>query len=711
MGTTSDPGAADREPILAGQLDLIASATEDPLALYRVEGPDRYRHEWIDVRAIGPAGWSPEDIVGSLFHEVFPAEVAARFHIAANRAVAERATVRYVGTTRFETHQRDLEVTVSPIFAREVTQLLTSVRDVTDRMALEREREATARRVRKLMEHAPDMIWLVDERGTILHATNAVERLLGYPPREVVGRHAMSIVHDEGVDDIHALADAFRISNLGNPVRYEAPLVHRDGSVRWVECTFTNLLDDADIGAIVVNSHDITERKAVEQRLAHEALHDNLTGLPNRVLVSERIQSMLHAAHDERHLAAVLYVDFDGFKLINDTFGHDLGDSMIREAAIRLEATVGERGWVARLGGDEFIVVSSELAPLSRHIALADDLRAALANPFALNQSPIYLTASMGLATARSADAIDAGEMLRRADMAMYEAKRRRHNAVQLFDESLRQRTERRMETRNGLRRALEEQQFRLDYQPIYSNATRTVTGVEALLRWDHPTRGVVMPGDFIDIAEETGLIIPIGDWVIDQVCRQVGDWNERGFVRVQAAANVSPKQLLDPDFVDKVSAAIARANIDPSSLVIEITENLIMEDPDASRDVLQQLACLGIGCAIDDFGMGYSSLSYLANLPATVLKIDRTFVAPLADRSHIDDASLDHSTALVGAIIGMAHALGLAVVAEGVESELQLVELRRLGCEYAQGFHLARPAAAEQIERLLRVRHGVTLR
>jgi diguanylate cyclase (GGDEF)-like protein/PAS domain S-box-containing protein len=712
MGTSSQPTPpAEDEPIAPEQMDRIAAATGDPLALFRVEGPDRYRLEWIDPRAIRAVKMTPAELLGTLFHEVFPGAVAERFHDAANRAVRDGTSVRYLGTTRFETHQQDLEVTVTPVFAGEVTQLLTSARDVTDRLSLDRERDATERRLRKLTEHASDLIWLVDAAGTIVHVTSAVERLLGYTPDEIVGCQSLTMVPSDAIESILALREAFARSDLEHPVRYEVPLRHRDGSVRWFESMFTNLLADPDIGAIVVNSHDVTERKLVAERLAHEALHDNLTGLPNRVLVAERIASMLERATDNAHLAAVLYVDFDGFKLINDTFGHDQGDAMICAAAQRLERAVGERGWVARLGGDEFLVVSSELAPLERHVGLANDLRAALAVPFELANSPIYLTASMGLATAHHGEGVEADDMVRRADMAMYDAKRRSHNSVQIFDCSLRQQTEHRLETRNGLRRAVELEQFRLDYQPIFDNATRTICGVEALLRWDHPTRGVVMPGGFIDVAEETGLIIPIGDWVIDQACRQLAEWEQRGFARVQASVNVSPKQLLEADFVDKVRGSIARANVDPSSLVIEITENLIMEDPAASRAVLEQLAGMGVGCAIDDFGIGYSSLSYLANLPATVLKIDRTFVAPLAGPSGIDGVAFDHNTALVGAIVGMAHALGLSVVAEGVENELQLVELRRLGCEYAQGYHLARPASAQRIEQLLRPRAGVLLR
>jgi EAL domain-containing protein (putative c-di-GMP-specific phosphodiesterase class I) len=253
----------------------------------------------------------------------------------------------------------------------------------------------------------------------------------------------------------------------------------------------------------------------------------------------------------------------------------------------------------------------------------------------------------------------------------------------------------------SSLRSAIEEDRLVIHYQPVFGTASQRPVGVEALLRWNHPTRGLVGPGEFIDVAEETGLIVPIGEWVINRACQQLADWSRRGFPRLQASVNVSPKQLLDPEFVNKLRTAVARAGIDPTSLVVEITENLIMEDPATARAVLEEVAELGIGCAIDDFGMGYSSLAYLTRFPATILKIDRTFVAPLGEESN-NPLQYSDDTTLVAAIVGMAHALGLVVVAEGVENEAQLIELRRLGCEYAQGFHLARPGPVAQIEALL---------
>lgn len=690
-------------------LALTDGSTMDPLALFRVEGPDRYRHEWIDRRALIPYGWKAQEVVGRLVSEVYPPVSARRFQDAANTAVAERRVVRYIGSSTLDDN-RDLEITITPFFADGAAQILTSRRDISDRVAREAEREASNRRLNKLMEHAADAIWLISLDGVLISATGGVERVLGIPADELAGRHCLDLIDPKHRAYAESLFGAVVESTPDKPAVAELPLRHRDGTLRWLECTVTNLLDDPDVGAIVVNSHDVTERKIVEKRLAHEALHDGLTGLPNRALVSRRISSMLHRASGN-DLAGVLFIDFDGFKLVNDTLGHDLGDVLIRDAARRLESTVGDRGWVARFGGDEFIVVASDVAPVEHHRALADDLRVALARPFHLNGSPIYLTASIGLATGSPDTGADAAKMLRHADMAMYEAKRRGPDSVQIFDDSLRRLSERRLETRNLLRNAVDDERLLVEYQPIFENATRTIVGVEALLRWNHPVRGIVGPGEFIDIAEETGLILPIGAWVLDRTCAQLAQWNEQGLPRICAAVNVSPRQLLERDFVRTVHRSIARAGIDPAQLVIEITENLIMEDPSTARAVLLELAEAGVHCSIDDFGRGYSSLSYLAEFPATMLKIDRSFVASLVPATHDNGhdvagapqpARVRQATAIVAAIIAMAHALGLAVVAEGVETDEQFLEMRRLGCEFAQGYHLGRPMSADGIARLL---------
>ena len=695
-------------PISPEVLALADGSTMEPLSLFRVEGPDSYRTEWIDRRALVPFGWTVDDVVGKLMGDLYPPKAVERFHQAANTAVTERRVVRYLGSSTLA-DKLDLEVTITPFFGNGVTQILTSRRDISERVALEEERDASNRRLNKLMEHAADAILLVSLDGVLISATGAVERILGIPADDLAGRDALDLIDPDHRAYAESLFTVVLDSTPENPTVAEMPLRHSDGTLRWLECTVTNLLDDPDVGAIVVNSHDVTERKLGEKRLAHEALHDGLTGLPNRALVSRRISAMLHRASGDDALAGVLFIDFDGFKLVNDTLGHDLGDVVIRDAARRLESTVGDRGWVARFGGDEFIVVARDVAPVEQHRALADDLRVALARPFHLNGSPIYLTASIGLATGSHEAGIDAEKMLRHADMAMYEAKRHGPDSVQLFDDSLRRLSERRLETRNLLRSAVDDDRLIVEYQPIFANATRTIVGVEALVRWDHPLRGVVGPGEFIDIAEETGLIIPIGEWVLDRTCAQLATWAAEGLPRIYASVNVSPRQLLERDFVRTVHRSIARAGIDPQQLLIEITENLIMEDPSTARSVLLELADAGVHCSIDDFGRGYSSLSYLAEFPATMLKIDRSFVASLVPNEVHDDPDaprpvrVRQAAAIVAAIVAMAHALGLSVVAEGVETDEQFREMRRLGCEFAQGFLLGRPTSADEIARLLR--------
>ncbi|HEV8297535.1 MAG TPA: EAL domain-containing protein [Acidimicrobiales bacterium] len=703
MSLPRPAGQGTKAGLSRAELERLAASQIDPIIVFWVEGPDRFRHCYVDPRAAEVTGRTPEECQGTLVEDLFPPDVVERFRVNAIEAIATRQTVRYEASTNVPGVPRTVETTIWPVLDDDdrCVQLVASLRDVTSRVANAAERDASERRLRKLMEHAPDVVWLIGADGTVLYATAAVERLLGYRVDEIIGQSSFVMVDEADIPAMTEFFGGVLALPPGSPLTMELKTVRRDRQYRWTECTVTNMLEDPDIGAIVVNAHDITARKEVEEQLAHQALHDALTGLPNRMLIPDQIALVLSRPMDEEHLAAVLFIDLDSFKLVNDTLGHDVGDRVIRETAQRLEQVLANTGWIARFGGDEFIVVPTKPAPIERHFALAQNLCKALEPPFQLGGSPVYITASIGIATTSRSEGIDPSTLLRNADMAMYEAKRRRSGNIQLFDSSLQHIAEQRLETMSSLRSAIEEDRLVIHYQPVFGTASQRPVGVEALLRWNHPTRGLVGPGEFIDVAEETGLIVPIGEWVINRACQQLADWSRRGFPRLQASVNVSPKQLLDPEFVNKLRTAVARAGIDPTSLVVEITENLIMEDPATARAVLEEVAELGIGCAIDDFGMGYSSLAYLTRFPATILKIDRTFVAPLGEESN-NPLQYSDDTTLVAAIVGMAHALGLVVVAEGVENEAQLIELRRLGCEYAQGFHLARPGPVAQIEALL---------
>jgi diguanylate cyclase (GGDEF)-like protein/PAS domain S-box-containing protein len=554
------------------------------------------------------------------------------------------------------------------------------------------------------MENAADLVWLVGVDGRIQYVTPAIERVLGYTPESLLGGDPFALLVPE---DIPMMGEFFArvVEHPDLPHRTEIRTLHRDGTQRWVDMIVTNLIHDPNVGAIVVNARDVTDRKHAEDRLKYQAHHDALTGLPNRTLLEHHLtERLLDSAHPDR-LAALIFVDYDGFKLVNDSLGHQRGDELIRETAVRLRDVVGDRAWLARLGGDEFVIVSTQLDDVESHLNLAQQIKTALGMPFLIADRQLYMTVSVGVATGARTLGSNADTMMRNADMAMYSAKRQRLRTPKLFDESLSSDSKQRLETMTLLRRAITDQQFVLHYQPVVSIPSRNIVGAEALIRWNHPTKGLVPPAEFIMLAEESELIVPIGEWVIEQACQQLRKWVDAGLGRMEVAVNVSPKQLADERFQQRLESANSRSGIDPSLLVLEITENLIMEDPEAARTLLQRVGALGVKCAIDDFGTGYSSLAYLPRFPAQTIKIDRSFVQGIAGApsDHDQLLSVQQQETLVGAIIAMAHALDRSVVAEGVETVEQMRTLVQLGCERAQGFLFARPMPADQLADFVR--------
>jgi len=695
----------NRYTVTAELLQSIADFAADPMTLYRVEGPDAFRHEWVDRRATEGTGLSAGEIEGKLISEVMPPKVIERFHVNANRAIEQRAPVRYTASPRLPAGERTLELTMSPIFVDgRCEYLVVHKRDVTDYAAAEAERNAALERLRRVMENAADLVWLVGIDGRIQYVTPAIERVLGYTPESLIGGDPFALLAPE---DIASMGDFFAkvVDHPDLPHRTEIRTMHRDGTKRWVDMIVTNLIHDPNVGAIVVNARDVTDRKHAEDRLKYQAHHDALTGLPNRTLLELQLTERLCDSVDPGRLAALIFVDYDGFKLVNDSLGHQRGDELICETAVRLREVVGDRAWLARLGGDEFVIVSTALADVESHMELAQQVKTALGQPFLIADRQLYMTVSVGLATGAATLESTADTMMRNADMAMYAAKRQRLRFPKLFDESLSTDSRQRLETMTLLRRAITEQQFVLHYQPVVSIPGRNVVGAEALIRWNHPTKGLVAPAEFILLAEESELIVPIGEWVIEQACRQLRAWSDAGLGRMEVAVNVSPKQLADERFQQRLEASIARAGIDPSLLVLEITENLIMEHPEAARTLLKRVGALGVRCAIDDFGTGYSSLAYLPRFPAQTIKIDRSFVQGIAGATGDDDQllSVRQQQTLVGAIIAMAHALDRSVVAEGVETVEQMRTLVQLGCERAQGFLFARPMPAAEFEDFVR--------
>jgi len=442
----------------------------------------------------------------------------------------------------------------------------------------------------------------------------------------------------------------------------------------------------------------IAERRALEDQLAHQALHDPLTDLPNRALLSDRLAQALARQKRDSGLVAVAFMDLDRFKLINDSHGHPAGDRLLVSLGRRLSTAVRPADTVARFGGDEFVVLAEGLASLDEATAIADRLTTALNAPFDLGGEEIYLSGSVGLAIARGDESPDPHELIRNADAAMYRAKEHFRGGFAIYDDHMHEGVVNRLQTERDLHRALSERELVVHYQPKCSIRTGEIVGVEALVRWAHPTRGLVNPMEFIPIAEETGLIQPLGEWVLTEACKQVADWHRRFGVPISVSVNLSARQLARPDLPDTVAQVLAATGVDPSSVWLEVTEGSLLGDAVAAAASLSAIRDLGVRVSIDDFGTGYSSLAYMRNLPIDEVKIDRSFVSDVAE-----DPT---AAAIVASVVGLGHALGLVVVAEGVETAAQLDTVRHIGCDLAQGFYLSRPQTAADLGAMLGSEH-----
>jgi diguanylate cyclase (GGDEF)-like protein len=436
------------------------------------------------------------------------------------------------------------------------------------------------------------------------------------------------------------------------------------------------------------------ERRTAEVRTQHEALHDPLTGLPNRNLFLDRLDHALTQSRRHDSVVAVLFLDLDQFKLVNDSLGHAAGDELLASVAPRLEQALRPGDTVARFGGDEFAILAEDISNERGATRVAEHIAEALTRPFILRQREHFVSASVGISIGGGGEAPEA--LIRDADAALYRAKERGRGGYEIFDEVMRSRVIEHMQTENDLRRALQRNELELHYQPILKLSDGSIVAMEALLRWHHPERGLIGPAAFIPVAEESRLIIPIGRWVIEQACLQAAEWQQRApdSAPIGVAVNLSARQIADPQLVGSISAALRTSGLDAGTLRLELTESTLIEDTESVERTLQSLKELGARLVLDDFGIGFSSLGYLKRLPLSAIKLDRSFVEHLTEDS--DDAAIVH------AVTEMAQALNISVVAEGVETEEQLQAVRALGCGYAQGFYFARPVPVGELEALL---------
>jgi diguanylate cyclase (GGDEF)-like protein/PAS domain S-box-containing protein len=552
------------------------------------------------------------------------------------------------------------------------------------RLTAEIQRRRSEARFASLVQHASDLITVVGEDATIAYQSPSSERVLGYPPEEMLGtRFDRLVVPEDAGRLLRLLGDGAAYPRRDGEV-IECTLRHRDGSLRQFEILHTNLLADEHVQGIVLNARDISERKAFEEQLAHQAFHDPVTNLPNRALFVERVRHAIGRARREGSGLGVVFLDIDDFKTINDSLGHGAGDAALMDVAKRLAGSIRTSDTAARFGGDEFVVLLEDLDGTGTAAEVAERILEDLRQPLMVAGKELVVRGSIGISILEEDSTAGADELIRDADAAMYIAKRDGKGGYRLFEPEMHAGVLARLELRADLQRALENGQFELYYQPIVRLADGHVVGMEALLRWRHPERGLVVPGEFIPFAEETGLIVPIGRWVLREACRQAqelqGMWPDGS---LYMCVNLSVKQLQHSDVISDVQDALGESGLEPRLLTLEITESMLIDDPDIAVVKLNELRALGPRIAMDDFGTGYSSLSYLSRFPVDVIKMDRSFLRPEATREAVD---------LSSAVVALGSSLALEVVAEGIELDEQWQRLRELGCELGQGFHFARP-------------------
>ena len=547
-----------------------------------------------------------------------------------------------------------------------------------------------------VFESNPAAIFITDRENRILAVNPSFTRLTGYEAEEAIGK-TPSLLKSGRHDDAFykAMWEALRGEGEWSGEVWDR---RKDGSLypKWLDIRVVNNMCGEAAGEpvfYVASFTDVSERKEAEERIRELAYHDVLTGLPNRRLLRDRLEHAMANAQRGRHHLAVLFIDLDRFKNVNDSMGHAAGDLLLREVASRLRCCVRDVDTVARLGGDEFVVVLENLEEEVDAVSVANKIQTAFSLPISVDKQTLHVTTSIGIALYPD-DGNDADTLMQNADTAMYQAKAAGCNNYQFFAPFMNTQAREKLVLEHTLQDALAREEFQLHYQPIYDLGSGALMGAEALIRWQSPEHGLVSPERFIPIAEETGVIVPIGDWVLRQVCRDLVAWQTKGLKPPRIALNFSPRQFRQPSLVSRIRATLEATGVSATQLELEVTESALMERPEQAARQLRELKSLGMGIVIDDFGTGYSSLAYLKRFPIDKLKIDRSFVRDL-----LSDKS-DREITL--AVIALSHNLGLRVVAEGVEEQAQADFLHHHMCDFVQGFHFSRPLAGKTFAILL---------
>ena len=568
-----------------------------------------------------------------------------------------------------------------------VKGVVVQTRDITERKRTEEALREAEERFRRSFEDAAIGMALVAPNGRFLRTNRSLCDMLGYREVELLGKTFQDITHP---DDLDADLDQRRRMLVGEMRTYqmEKRYFHKEGHVVWVLLSVSLVHDEEGEPLYFVSQiQDISERKVLEERLEHRAFHDSLTNLPNRQLFMDRLGQALMRTRRRHKRLAVLFMDLDGFKVVNDSLGHEVGDLLLTVVAQRLRRCLRPEDTLARFGGDEFVVLIEALDDPAQAVQVAERITEELRRPFIMEGRDLYVLASIGISLG-DARTHDTDDLLREADTAMYRAKDEGGD-FRMFNPAMYERAFSRLEVENDLRRAIEQEEFVVHYQSVVDLQTGELWGMEALVRWDHPERGLLEPSEFVPVAEQSGLVIPMGEQILREACLRAKEWQDESprIPSLVMSVNLSASQLSHSDLADTVERVLGETGLEGSSLTLDVTETVYVKVLAANTAIFDRLRGMGVRFSIDDFGTGYSSLSYLKRLPADALKIDQSFVKGLGE--DIDD------TAVVRMLIELAHTLGLEVIAEGVETEEQADLLKEMGCDFAQGYHFSKPLPA----------------
>jgi diguanylate cyclase (GGDEF)-like protein/PAS domain S-box-containing protein len=641
-----------------------------------------------------------EQIIGHMTTEFWPERQRDGRNTLQHSIENIKAALRGDKISQEITHKRidgtlvDTDVTLNVFEIKGKKYLQAIIRDITEKKAIEEALRQSEERYRTVLEDIEDGYYEVDIAGNFTFFNDSICQIWGYSKEELMGMNNRQYTDEENAKK---LFQAFNeVYSTGKPAKgFDWQIIRKDGTGRFIEASVSLLKDSSgkQIGFRGI-TRDVTERKRAEERIQYMATHDSLTGMPNRLMFSQLLNHAIHSAKRYNRQLAVLFLDLDRFKAINDTLGHDAGDLLLQEIATRLKQTLRAVDVAARLGGDEFVILIEELSDLSQVETVTGKILSAVIKPMTLIGEECRVTASIGVSVFPK-DAQDEQSLMKNADMAMYLAKEEGKNNFQFYSEDIQSRSLERLSIETNLRFALERNELSLQYQAQVDFKTNEITGVEALLRWQNSNLGSVTPTQFIPIAEESGLIIPIGRWVIRTACAQNVAWQRDGLPPICMAVNLSLRQLMDEFLVEDIKNALKDSGMAPNLLELEITESMVMHNPTRMIAVLAKIKNLGVHLAIDDFGTGYSSLAQIKHFPVDTLKVDRSFIRNIPQDSE--------DKAITEAIIAMGKTLSLTVVAEGVETIEQMNFLKDHSCDEMQGYYFSKPIVPEQFADLLR--------